>query len=204
MSRAGWRRSPLPKEPALPARLVVLASGEGTTLQAVLDATGDPSYGAEVVAVLADRPARALQRAPGVSARCVPMTADRAAWGERIEREVAGHRPDVVVCAGFMRLLPPAFVQRFRCVNTHPSLLPAFPGAYAVRDALAAGVPETGVTVHLLDEGLDTGPVLAQQPVPVEPGDTVASLTARIQAVERPLFTRVVGELARTSTRGNP
>ncbi len=183
-----------------PARLVVLASGAGTTAQAILDAAADPAYGARVVALGTDRPgAGALRRAEaaGVGTFCLPVGADRDVWDAALLAAVTDLHPDLVVCAGFMRLLAPAFVQRFRCVNTHPALLPAFPGAHAVRDALAYGVKVSGVTVHLVDEGVDTGPVLAQAAVPVLPGDTQASLQARIQDVERPLFVDTVGQLAR-------
>jgi phosphoribosylglycinamide formyltransferase-1 len=179
---------------------VVLASGEGRTLQALLDAAADPSYGAQVVAVGSDRPAaRALERArtAGVPGFAVPVGPDRAAWDVELGDAVAAHTPDLVVCAGFMRVLGPAFLARFRAVNTHPSLLPAFPGAHAVRDAVAYGVKITGVTVHLVDEGLDTGPVVAQAAVPVLPGDTESTLHARIQDVEQPLYVEAVGRLVR-------
>ena len=186
----------------MPARLVVLASGEGTTLQALLDAAADPAYGCQVVAVGSDRPAaRALERAAGagVATFCVPLDAgaDRAAWDAELADAVGRHAPDLVVCAGFMRILGPAFLARFRTVNTHPALLPSFPGAHAVRDALAYGVRLTGVTVHLVDEGVDTGPVVAQAAVPVLPDDTEADLHARIQDVEQPLYVDAVGRLAR-------
>ncbi len=184
----------------LPARLVVLASGEGSTLQALLDAGDDPAYGARVVAVGSDRPgARALERAAaaGVPGFAVPLEGDRAAWDAALADAVASHAPDLVVCAGFMRLLGPAFLARFRVTNTHPALLPAFPGAHAVRDALAYGVTVTGVTVHLVDEGVDTGPIVAQAAVPVLPGDTEQSLHARIRDVEQPLYVEAVARLAR-------
>jgi len=186
----------------VPARLVVLASGEGTTLQALLDAAADAAYGCEVVAVGSDRPgSRALERAAaaGVPAFAVPLeaAADRAAWDGQLADAVADHAPDVVVCAGFMRILGPAFLARFRTLNTHPALLPSFPGAHAVRDALAYGVKLTGVTVHVVDEGVDTGPVVAQAAVPVLPGDTEDVLRARIQDVEQPLYVDAVGRLAR-------
>ena len=185
----------------MPARLVVLASGEGTTLQALLDAAGDEAYGAEVVAVGSDRPAaRALVRAAaaGVPSFCVPVGDDRAAWDAQLLAAVAAHAPDLVVCAGFMRILGPSFVRRFRTLNTHPALLPAFPGAHAVRDALAYGVKVSGATVHLVDEGVDTGPVVAQAAVPVHPDDDEAALHARIQDVEQPLYVDAVGRLARS------
>jgi phosphoribosylglycinamide formyltransferase-1 len=189
---------------ALPARLVVLASGSGSTLQALLDAGRDEQYGARVVAVGSDRPgARALDRA---RAAAVPVTAvaladfpDRPAWDVALADAVAGFEPDLVVLAGFMRILGTGFLSRFpgRVVNTHPALLPAFPGAHAVADALAYGVKVSGVTVHLVDEGVDTGPVVAQAAVPVLDGDDAAALQARIQDVERPLYVDAVGRLAR-------
>jgi formyltetrahydrofolate-dependent phosphoribosylglycinamide formyltransferase len=113
---------------------------------------------------------------------------DRARWNDELAEVIAKYDPDLVVLAGFMRLLAPSVVTRFRIVNTHPALLPAFPGAHAVRDALAAGVDTTGVSVHWVDEGIDTGPVIAQVPVPVRPGDDEDMLRARVQAVEKPLF----------------
>lgn len=191
------------QEDPLPARLVVLASGEGRTLQALLDAAARPGWPARVVAVGTDRPgARALERATaaGVGTFCRPLEpgADRVAWDTALADDVAAHQPDLVVCAGFMRLLGPGFLARFpsRVTNTHPALLPAFPGAHAVPDALAYGVKVTGVTVHLVDEGVDTGPVVAQAAVPVLPGDTEQSLHARIQDVEQPLYVDTVARLA--------
>jgi len=147
-----------------------------------------------------DRPAaRALERAAraGVATFSLPVAdfADRDAWNRALEQALAGAEPDLVVCAGFMRVLGRTVVQRFRIVNTHPSLLPAFPGAHAVRDALAAGVSESGVTVHLVDEGLDTGPVLARAPVPVLAGDDEDALRRRIQSVERVLYVETVRRL---------
>jgi phosphoribosylglycinamide formyltransferase-1 len=157
-----------------------------------------------VVAVGSDRPhARALQRAreAGVPALAVPLqdSADRARWNLALAAAVAAHEPDLVVLAGFMRILAPGFLSRFpqRVVNTHPALLPSFPGAHAVADALAYGVKVSGVTVHLVDEGVDTGPVVAQAAVPVLDGDDEAALQARIQEVERPLYVDAVGRLAR-------
>jgi phosphoribosylglycinamide formyltransferase-1 len=181
----------------------VLASGSGSTLQALLDAAADPAYGAQVVAVGSDEPeARALERAraAGVEAFAVALadSPDRGAWNLALADAVAEHAPGLVVCAGFMRILSSDFLARFpsRVVNTHPALLPSFPGAHAVADALAYGVRVTGVTVHLVDAGVDTGPVVAQAAVPVLPGDTEASLHARIQDVERPLVVEAVRRLA--------
>ena len=192
------------QEDPLPARLVVLASGTGSTLQALLDASGDPVFGAVVVAVGSDReaaPALARARSAGVPGFVVRPgdASDRDAWDNDLADAVAAHAPDLVVCAGFMRLLGRGFLSRFpqRVVNTHPSLLPAFPGRHAAADALAHGVKISGVTVHLVDEGVDTGPVVAQAAVPVLPGDDPARLQARIQDVERPLYVDAVGRLAR-------
>ena len=184
------------------ARVVVLLSGAGTLCAALLAAADDTGYPAEVVAVGSDRP-----DAGGLDAareRGVPtfVTAlrdhpDRAAWDRALAAELAAHRPDWVVSAGFMKILGPAVLAAFagRVVNTHPALLPAFPGAHAVRDALAAGVTTTGATVHLVDAGVDTGPVLAQRPVPVLPGDDEARLHERIKTVERELLVQTLAGL---------
>jgi phosphoribosylglycinamide formyltransferase-1 len=184
--------------------LVVLVSGSGTNLAALLDAADDPSYGAEIVAVGADRgDIEGLRRA---ERRDLPTFVvapkeylDRAAWDAALTAAVAAHAPDLVVCAGFMRILGPTFLDAFggRCVNTHPALLPAFPGAHGVRDALAYGVRVSGVTVHLVDAGVDTGPIIAQEAVPVLDGDDEESLHERIKVVERALFVDVVGRMAR-------
>lgn len=185
-----------------PARLVVLASGAGSNLAALLAATDEPAFGAAVVAVGSDvAQAPALDRAGerGVPSFVEPLSAhpDRAAWDRALAEQVAAHAPDLVVCAGFMRILGPAFLERFaeRIVNTHPALLPSFPGAHAVRDALAYGVRVTGVTVHLVDDGVDTGPVLDQRAVPVRDDDDEASLHARIKDVEHELLAEVVGRM---------
>jgi phosphoribosylglycinamide formyltransferase-1 len=182
----------------------VLASGTGNTLQALLDASSDPGFGARVVAVGSDRRGiGALDRAAvaGVPTFSVVLAecADRARWNAALADAVASYAPDLVVCAGFMRILSGEFLGRFpqRVVNTHPALLPAFPGAHAVADALAYGVRVSGVTVHLVDEGVDTGPVVAQAAVPVHEDDDEASLHARIQGVEQPLYVEAVGRLAR-------
>ncbi|HVU93245.1 MAG TPA: phosphoribosylglycinamide formyltransferase [Jatrophihabitans sp.] len=182
-------------------RTVVLASGSGTTLQAILD---DPELRAHTVAAGTDVPGcRAMQRAAaaGVPTFAVALadSADRAAWNDALAEAIAAHEPDLVVLAGFMRILAPAVVRRFRIVNTHPALLPEFPGAHAVRDALAAGAGVTGVTVHWVDEGVDTGPVIAQVKVPVEPGDDEESLRARVQAAEKPLYVSTLRQLIRES-----
>ncbi|PSL54678.1 phosphoribosylglycinamide formyltransferase-1 [Saccharothrix carnea] len=188
----------------VPARVVVLVSGSGTLLQALLDAAADPGYPVEVVAVGADRDGiEGLSRAEraGVPGFAVKLRdhADRAAWDTALADAVEAHRPDLVVSAGFMKILGPAFLARFggRMVNTHPALLPAFPGAHGVRDAVDYGVKVTGATVHLVDGGVDTGPILAQEAVVVADDDDVESLHERIKVVERRLLVDVVARLAR-------
>ena len=186
----------------MPARLVVLASGEGTTLQGLLEAVRDPAFGAEVVAVGTDRePCKALDRAAaaGLPSFVVRLGdfAQRSDFDDAVAKEIAAHDPELVVLAGYMKILGPSVVRRFRILNTHPALLPAYPGAHAVRDALADGAAVTGATVHWVDEGVDTGPVIAQVEVPVLPGDDEHTLHARIKAVEGPLFVDTVGRLAR-------
>jgi phosphoribosylglycinamide formyltransferase-1 len=168
----------------------------------LLDACVDPAYGAEVVAVGADRPgieglARAERAGVPTFVARVPDHPTRADWDAGLTKTVAAYRPALVVSAGFMKILGPAFLDRFAVVNTHPSLLPAFSGAHAVREALAYGVKITGCTVHLVDEGVDTGPVLAQEAVRVRWHDDEESLHERIKQVERRLLVDVVGRLAR-------
>jgi phosphoribosylglycinamide formyltransferase-1 len=184
------------------ARLVVLVSGVGTTLAALLEACADPSYGATVVAVGADRGGiegltRAERAGVPTFVRQVADYADRAAWDAAVTDAVAAHRPDLVVSAGFMKILGPGFLARFpRVINTHPALLPAFPGAHAVRDALDYGVTVTGATAHLVDSGVDTGPVLAQVTVPVLDGDDEPRLHERIKLAERGMLVEVVRRAA--------
>ncbi|HEY8828180.1 MAG TPA: phosphoribosylglycinamide formyltransferase [Jatrophihabitantaceae bacterium] len=186
--------------PARAVRIVVLASGRGSTLRAILDAAADMDFGGQVVAAGTDvKGCAAMTHAeadgiPTFAAQLCDFT-DRAAWNEALAASIAGHRPDLLVLAGFMRILAPDVVRRFRIVNTHPSLLPSFPGAHPVRDALAAGVECTGVTLHWVDDGIDTGPVIAQLEVPVVPGDDEASLTARIQAAEKPFYINAIRQL---------
>jgi phosphoribosylglycinamide formyltransferase-1 len=184
-------------------RLVVLISGTGTLLQALIDAAADPHYPAEVVAVMADTAAApGLQRAQAAGIPAVPVVlsayADRAAWDSALRDAVESFEPDWIVSAGFMRILGPDMLSAFpmRVVNTHPALLPSFPGAHAVRDALDHGVRVTGSTMHLVDEGVDTGPIVDQRPVLVEDDDDEASLHERIKVVERELLVDVVRRLA--------
>ena len=186
------------------ARLVVLVSGEGTNLQALIDACRDDSYGAQVVAVGADRPAiGALTRAEraGIPAFTVRLGdyAARADWDAALTRACAAFQPDLIVLAGFMKLVGKQFLDSFggRCVNTHPALLPSFPGAHAVREALARGVKVTGCTVLVVDEGVDSGPIVAQAPVPVADDDDEAVLHERIKVTERTLLVSTVGRMVR-------
>ncbi|MET9348204.1 phosphoribosylglycinamide formyltransferase [Streptomyces termitum] len=192
------------------ARLVVLVSGSGTNLQALLDGiAADPDgYGAEIVAVGADREGIAgLERAeragiPTFVCR-VKDHATREEWDRALAAATAAHAPDLVVSAGFMKILGKEFLARFggRVVNTHPALLPSFPGAHGVRDALAYGVKVTGCTVHFVDDGVDTGPIIAQGAVEVRESDDEAALHERIKEVERSLLVDVVGRLARHGYR---
>lgn len=175
-------------------KLVVLISGVGSNLRALLDAERQPGAGFEIVAVGADRQAPGLRFAEerGLPTFVVNYGAHdgRQAWGQALIAAVDAHHPDLVVLSGLMRILPADVVDHYagRLINTHPALLPSFPGAHAVRDALAAGVAETGATVHLVDAGVDTGPVLAQSSVPVLPGDDEARLHERVKVAERRLL----------------
>jgi phosphoribosylglycinamide formyltransferase-1 len=189
-------------EPGPPKRIVALASGSGSTLQALLDATRDPAYGAVVVAVGSDREgAGALERAraAGTATFVAPVGPDRDAWDAELAARVASYAPDLVVSAGFMRLAGPAFLDRFggRYVNSHPALLPAFPGMHGARDALAYGVKVTGCTLFVVDRGVDTGPIVAQRVVPVLDDDDEATLHERIKVEERAMLVDVVGRMLR-------
>ena len=187
-----------------PTRLVVLVSGSGTNLQALLDACADPSYGAQVVAVGADRDGiEGLARAEraGITTFVTRVRAfeGREAWDAALAEEVARHEPDLVVSAGFMKLVGTAFLARFggRLINTHPALLPSFPGMDGAGDALAYGVKVAGATLFVVDAGVDTGPILAQSVVPVEDDDTDESLHERIKVAERSMLVDTVGRMAR-------
>ena len=190
--------------PASPARLVVLVSGTGSNLAALLEACADPSYGADVVAVGSDREGTGgVERAAGHGIPTFVLRpadhSDRVAWDLALAEAVAAHRPELVVSAGFMRVLGAPVLERFpdRIVNTHPALLPAFPGTHAVRDALQHGVKVTGCTLHVVDGGVDTGPIVAQAAVPVQGDDDENRLHERIKTVERRLLVEWVGRMAR-------
>ncbi|MCO6004701.1 phosphoribosylglycinamide formyltransferase [Actinoallomurus purpureus] len=186
------------------ARLVVLVSGAGTNLQALLDACVDPAYGARITAVGADRDdIEGLRRAEraGVPTFVVRVRdhPTRDAWDAALTEAVAAYAPDLVVSAGFMKILGKRFLDRFagQVINTHPALLPAFPGTHGAREALEYGVKVTGCTAHFVDAGVDTGPIITQEAVPVLDDDDEDSLHERIKAVERPLLVRTVGRLVR-------
>jgi formyltetrahydrofolate-dependent phosphoribosylglycinamide formyltransferase len=184
------------------SRLVVLASGEGTLLQHLIDACHAGTLGAQIVAVGADRhgtTAAGRAEAAGIPAFVCRVSdyAERADWDKALTEACAGFRPDLVVSAGFMKLFGPAFLDEFsgKCLNSHPALLPSFPGMHGVRDALAYGVKVTGCTVFLVDAGLDSGPVVAQRAVPVLDGDDEETLTERIKSAERVLLAETVGAM---------
>jgi phosphoribosylglycinamide formyltransferase-1 len=190
--------------PTAPARLAVLVSGTGSNLEALLSACAAPSYGATVVVVGADRDgirALAVAEAAGVPT-FVERLSDyelREEWDDALARRLATYEPDLVVSAGFLKLVGPAFLARFadRYINTHNALLPAFPGIHGPRDALAYGVKIAGATLFFVDSGVDTGPIIAQVAVPVEDGDTEEILTERIKAAERGQLVDWVGRLVR-------
>ncbi|WP_433676492.1 phosphoribosylglycinamide formyltransferase [Microbacterium gorillae] len=181
---------------------VVLISGTGSNLRALLEAASVADYPVRVVAVGADREAEGLAHAEafGIPTFVVPWRGkdERVAWGDELLHQLEVWNPDIVVLSGLMKLLPPAVVARFspRIINTHPAYLPEFPGAHGVRDALAAGVTETGASVIVVDDGVDAGPILAQRRVPVLPGDDEATLHDRIKPVERELLIDVVRRIA--------
>ncbi|MGH3428260.1 MAG: phosphoribosylglycinamide formyltransferase [Mycobacteriales bacterium] len=185
-------------------RVVVLVSGTGSLLQALLDASDAPGYGVEVVAVGSDRSgieglARAERRGVPHFVERVHDYADRQDWDAALTAQVVKFDPDLVVSAGFLKLVGKSFLATFggRFINTHPSLLPAFPGAHAVQSALSYGVTVTGASVFFVDEGTDTGPIISQGAVPVRPDDTEAQLHERIKETERAMLVDVVGRLAR-------
>ena len=185
-------------------RIVVLASGSGSTLQALLDAAADPAYGVQIVAVGSDRVAAGAldrARASGIDTFVCPLAdhPDRAAWDSALTDAVGALAPDLVVSAGFMKLVGPVFLARFagRFVNSHPALLPAFPGMHGPRDALAYGAKVSGATLFVVDGGVDSGPIVAQRTVPVLDDDDEDSLHERIKVEERAMLVDVIGRMAR-------
>lgn len=187
---------------APPASIVVLISGAGTTMSAILEASESDGYGARIAAVISDRPSAPgldIARAAGVPTSVIPLAdyPSREEWNRDIVTAIDAYSPDLVVLAGFMKILAPATVAHFagRIINTHPALLPSFPGAHGVRDALAHGVKVTGCTVIFVDEGVDTGPIIAQEVVEVTPNDTEETLHERIKTVERALVVNTIHAL---------
>lgn len=183
--------------------VLVLISGSGSNLRALASAAAHEDYPARIVAVGADGEAPGLAHAEefGIPSFVVDPGAfeSREVWADELRAQIEAWNPDLIVCAGFMRILPESFVRAFtpRIINLHPALLPRYPGAHAVRDTLADGATVTGSTVHIVDEGVDTGPVLRQVQVAVESGDTEGTLHDRIKAIERPLLVETVAEIAR-------
>ncbi len=184
-----------------PLRLVVLVSGSGSNLQALIDAAAEPGAPFRVVAVGAERDGTlGLERAVGNGIPTfvcrVPDYTTRADWDEALARLISDAVPDLVVSAGFMKVLGPTVLARHRVINTHPALLPSFPGAHGVRDAMAHGVRVTGCTCHWVDAGVDTGAIIDQRAVRVEDDDTVETLHERIKVLERDMLVEVVRALA--------
>lgn len=185
----------------MPHRILILASGAGTLAQSIIEAD---ELDIEIVAVISDQahaPVLDRARLAGISCEVISLENSREQWNAQIIERVGAHKPDLVVSAGFMRILPADFVNRFPTINSHPALLPEFPGAHAVRDALAAGVSITGTTVHWVDAGVDTGPVITQMQVPVLAGDDEASLHERIKKVERSLIVATIALILPTLER---
>jgi phosphoribosylglycinamide formyltransferase-1 len=182
--------------------IVVLISGGGSNLRALLEAAADAEFPARVVAVGADRDAEGLAHAEefGVPSFTVPFTSfeSREEWGDALLEQLRQWQPDLVILSGFMRLVPPRVVAEYSpfLINTHPAYLPEFPGAHGVRDALAAGVTQTGASLIVVDDGVDAGPIISQERIPIHPGDSEASLHERIKPVERRLLVQAVLDIA--------
>ena len=175
-------------------KVVILASGSGTLARAIFAANKD--Y--EIAALICDRPAAKVIEVAnefGVKVEILELAGDRATWDQELLKLVSKHQPDLVVSAGFMRILAKEFVTTFKVINSHPALLPLFPGAHAVRDALAAGATHTGTTIHWVDEGVDTGEVIAQERLDITPTDTEESLHERIKIIERGLIVATIPQI---------
>jgi phosphoribosylglycinamide formyltransferase 1 len=187
-------------------RIVLLASGSGTIAQAIIDAQRSGELKAEIACVISDQAdAKVLERAmsAGIPSKVIAMSASRLDWDEQVISTLTELQPDLVVSAGFMRILSAECVSKFKIVNSHPALLPLFPGAHAVRDALEAGATKTGTTIHWVDAGVDTGAIIAQEEVEITPSDTEESLHERIKIVERRLYVatlkQILGNLVRST-----
>ena len=183
-------------------RILLLASGAGSLAKAIFEAHNSEAMDIDIVGVISDNdaPVLALAKEYGVNSFLISMQNDRNEWDRTLQTEVSEIDPDLIVSVGFMRILSPQFVKRFRVINTHPALLPNFPGAHAVRDALAAGVSETGTTVHWVDEGVDTGEVISQVKVPIIPGESEEVLHERIKIAERALIVETLHKYAKTGS----
>ena len=183
-------------------RILLLASGTGSLAAAILAAHKAGKISAEFVGLISDKdtPALSVAKAYEIPAIYLPVGTDRTAWDKEIYEATKSLVPDLIVSVGFMRILSPRYVATFKVINTHPSLLPLFPGAHAVRDALAAKASVTGTTVHLVDAGLDTGPIIKQQKVEIAPSDDETSLHERIKIAERALIVETLVEYGRTGT----
>ena len=180
------------------ARIVLLASGSGSIAQSIIDAVANGSLNAQIVGLISDQPeAQVLKRTAvaKIESFLIPMQQDRKNWDREFEERLGSLKPDLVVSAGFMKILSSDCVAKFRIVNSHPALLPLFPGAHAVRDALAAGATQTGTTIHWVDEGVDTGEIIAQESVEISPTDTEDTLHERIKIVERRLYVATLQQL---------
>jgi phosphoribosylglycinamide formyltransferase-1 len=187
-------------------RIVILASGSGSIAQAIIDAQHSGELKAEIAGVISDQAAaRVLERAEaaGIPTKIIAMTENRADWDKEIISALTDLQPDLVVSAGFMRVLSAECVSKFRIVNSHPALLPLFPGAHAVRDALAAGATTTGTTIHWVDSGVDTGQIIAQEAVEITGADTEESLHERIKIIERRLYVATLQQLLNESVRSH-
>ena len=187
-------------------KIAILASGSGSLAQAIFDAVADKRLNCSIHALICDKPGAAvIDRAQmhNVPVHLHPMKSDRALWNTELLQLLQSMNLDLIVSAGFMRILSERITSRFKIINSHPALLPLFPGAHAVRDALAAGATETGTTIHWVDAGVDTGQVIAQERVEIHPGDTEESLHERIKIVERGLIVATIASLLTTLEKTN-